>query len=155
MVYDASEYSRTGTGSATSVAANGKTWDNTIDWEFTADIKVTGNACRIDIVPPSQSLKNHLGIGKNSSNTLTAYVGNNNGDAIQQTSTITMTNNTYYHVKITKIGTTVKFYFEDNLILTDSSIASQWLRNYNTESVKFTTWQSNKIYMKNMIVKPL
>jgi len=54
-----------------------------------------------------------------------------------------------------KEGTTVFFYFNEELLKTDSSVASQWLNDYSTESVKFTTWARNTIYMKNLSVKPL
>ena len=159
FVYDTTEYSRTGTGSATSVVTNSKTWDNTVDWELSADIKVTGVACRIDVVPPSQSLNYHLGIGKNISSgvdRLVTYVGKNGGgEQSEAHSSPTFNNNTYYTVKIVKEGTTIKFYFNDTLVRTDTTLASSWIGNYSTESVKFTTWQSNTIYMKNMAVKPL
>ena len=155
LVYDVTEYSKTGTGSATSVATNNKTWDNTIDWEVSAEIKVTGNACRIDVVPPTESLNHHFGIGKSATGQLYTYVGKTTSGEESQGHSQTISNNTYYPVKVVKEGTTVKFYFEGTLIRTDSTTATSWIGNYSTESVKFTTWASNTIYMKNLSVKPL
>ena len=155
LVYDVTEYSKTGTGSATSVVTNNKTWDNTINWELTADIKVTGNSCRIDVVPPTESLSHHFGIGKASNGQLSTYVGKATSGEEAQNHANTMNNNTYYTVKVVKEGTTIKFYYGDTLLRTDTSTASSWIGNYSTESVKFTTWASNTIYMKNLSVKPL
>ena len=156
MLYDATEYSRTGTGSATCVATNSKTWDNTVNWEFTADIKVTGAASRIDITPPSQSLNYHLGIGENAASQLATYVGKNGGgeDTIAHTS-YSINDGTYYTVKITRENGTIKYYFNGNLVRTETTYANVWIDNYSTESVKFTTWRSNSVYIKNMKIKPL
>lgn len=157
LLYDTTEYSRTGTGSATSVATNNKTWDNTIDWELTADIKVTGMGCRIDVVPPAQSLNYHLGIGRSAyeqGSPVATYVGKNGGGEVSENHT-TMEHNVYHTVKIVKEGTTVKFYFNGTLLRTDTTYAKDWLGNYDTESVKFTTWRTNTIYMRNLSVMPL
>lgn len=155
LLYDATEYNYTGTGSATSVATNNKTWSNTGDWEVTADIKVTGNSSRIDVVPPTEDRMHHFGIGKNSSGRLSTYVGKASSGEETQTHSQSISNNTYYTVKVVKEGTTVKFYFEGTLIRTDSTTATSWIGNYDTESVKFTTWASKTVYMKNLSVKPL
>lgn len=107
-------------------------------------------------MPPSESLNYHLGIGRDGSGNLGTYVGKNGGGENSQPATgHSINTNTYYTAKIVKEGTTVKFYWNGTLIRTDSTTASSWIGNYNTESVKFTTWQSNTIYMKNLSVKPL
>ena len=157
MLYDATEYNRTGTGSATSIATNSKTWSNTGNWVFEADVKVTGNKCRLDLVPPSQSLNYHLGMGKQSSgNYVTIYVGKNGGGEYSAAPNIsTVSNNTYYSFKIVKEGTTIKYYWDDVLQHTDTTYAQAWIGNYSEESAKFTTWGTATIYLKNMKVKPL
>ena len=156
LIYDVTEYSRTGTGSATSVATNNKTWDNTGNWVFEADVKVTGNKCRIDIVPPSQSLNYHLGMGKQSiGSAVTIYVGKNGGGEYSENCNGTITNNVYYPFKIVKEGTTIKYYWNDVLQHTDTTYAQSWIGNYIEESAKFTTWGTETIYIKNISVKAL
>ena len=156
LIYDVTEYSRTGTGSATSVPTNSKTWNNTGNWVFEADVKVTGNKCRIDIVPPSQSLNYHLGMGKQSvGSTVTIYVGKNGGGEYSAVCNESITNNVYYPFKIVKEGTTIKYYWNDVLQHTDTTYAQSWIGNYIEESAKFTTWGTEKIYIKNISVKAL
>ena len=124
---------------------------------MTSEIKVTGVGCRIDVVPPSQSLNYHLGIGRNTyeqGSPVATYVGKNGGGEVSENHT-TMEHNVYHTVKIVKEGTTVKFYFNGTLLRTDTTYAQAWLGNYDTESVKFTTWRTNTIYMRNLSVKPL
>ena len=94
-------------------------------------------------------------IGKASNGALSTYIGKNGGGEENQVHSETMNTNTYYTVKVVKEGTTIKFYFDGSLIRTNSTTAAGWIGNYSTESVKFTTWARNTIYMKNLSVKPL
>lgn len=155
LMYDTNEYSSTGTGSAKSDTTNEVVWDNTVDWSFTAEIKVTGPSCRIDITPPTYERAMHLGIGKNTQSRLTTYIGRATSGESSVTLTLEMENDVYYPIKIEKQGTTVSFYFSDELIRTDSNVAAEWIGNFNSERVLLTNWSRNSIYIKNIQVLPL
>ena len=139
LMYDTTEYSSTGTGSAKSDITNEVSWDNTIDWSFTAEIKVSGPSCRIDITPPTYARTRHLGIGKNTQSRLTTYVGRATSGESAVTSTLEIENDVYYPIKIEKQGTTVSFYFHDELVRTDDEIASTWIGDFDSERVLLTS----------------
>lgn len=157
LMYDTTEYSHTGIGYATSEETNNKPWSNTVDWSFTAEIKVSGSSCRIDITPPTYARTRHLGIGKNTQSRLTTYVGRATSGESSVTSTLEIENDVYYPIKIEKQGTTVSFYFNDELVRTDDEIASTWIGDFDSERVLLTSWGSDRstIYIKNMQVLPI
>ena len=94
-------------------------------------------------MPPSQSLNYHLGIGRNTyeqGSPVGTYVGKNGGGEASE-STSTMNNDTYYPVKIVKEGTTIKFYFNNSLIRTDTTyglLSKLFLYKYITKLNKCT-----------------
>lgn len=153
-VYDTTEHNHTQSGStATSTSIlNNFTWDNTSNWEATFDLKVSANAQRIDIVPPTETRNHHLGIGKNGSGSGSIYVGKATSGE-NYTTFNGFNNNTYYPIEISKTGTSVTFKFDGNTIT--QSYDSSWLSNYNTETIMFTQWGSGTIYIKNIKIKRL
>lgn len=155
-LYDPTEHSRTHTSSSavSNTVINGFSWDNTEDWEFSCDLKVTGMGQRIDIVPPSESLNHHVGFGKSTDNNyMRYYIGKSSSGENTITTNDTITNNTYYPVTVIKQGTTVKWIFNDEE--TTNTYDSSWLSNYPSETFKFTQWRANSIYVKNIKIKPL
>ena len=150
------EYSRTHnlSSAVSNTVINGFSWDNTVDWEFSCDLKVTGMGQRIDIVPPSESLNHHIGFGKSTDNNyMRYYIGKSSSGENYTTTNDTITNNTYYPVTVIKQGTTVKFIFNDEETI--NTYDSSWLSNYSTETFKFTQWRANSIFVKNIKIKPL
>ena len=136
------EYSRTHSSSSavSNTVIDGFSWDNTVDWEFSCDLKVTGQGQRIDIVPPSESLNHHIGFGKSTDNNyMRYYIGKSSSGENYTTTNDTITNNTYYPVTVIKQGTTVKWIFNDKE--TTNTYDSSWLSNYSTETFKFTQWR--------------
>ena len=128
------------------------------------DLKVTGQGQRIDIVPPSESLNHHLGFGKSTDNNyFRAYFGKANGGEDYLTSAVTMNNNEYYSIEISKIGVIPHFKINGTEFINGYSgepISNYyslvtWLSNYNLETIKFTQWRANTIYIKNIKVKQL
>ena len=153
-VYDTTEHNHTQSGStATSTSIlNNFTWDNTNNWEATFDLKVSANAQRIDIVPPTETRNHHLGIGKNGSGNGSIYVGKATSGE-NYTTFNGFNNHTYYPIVISKTGTSVTFKFDGDTI--SQSYDSSWLSNYNTETIMFTQWGSGTIYIKNIKIKRL
>ena len=150
------EYSRTHISSSavSNTVIEGFSWDNTVDWEFSCDLKVTGMGQRIDIVPPSESLNHHIGFGKSTDNNyMRYYIGKSSSGENYTTTNDTITNNTYYPVTVIKQGTTVKLIFNDEETI--NTYDSSWLSNYSTETFKFTQWRANSIFIKNIKIKPL
>ena len=150
------EYSRTHSSSSavSNTVIDGFSWDNTVDWEFSCDLKVTGMGQRIDIVPPSESLNHHIGFGKSTDNNyMRYYIGKSSSGENIITTTDTINNNTYYPVTVIKQGTTIKFIFNDEE--TTNTYDSSWLSNYSTETFKFTQWRESSISVKNIKIKPL
>ena len=151
-VYDTTEHSHTQSGStATSTdVLNNFTWDNTSNWKATCNLKVSANAQRIDILPPTETRNHHLGIGKNGSGNGSIYVGKATSGE-NYTTFNGFNNNTYYPVEISKTGTSVTFKFDGNTIT--QSYDSSWLSNYNTETIVFTQWGSGTVYVKDLKIK--
>lgn len=150
------EYSRTHSSSSavSNTVIDGFSWNNTVDWEFSCDLKVTGQGQRIDIVPPSESLNHHIGFGKSTDNNyMRYYIGKSSSGENYTTTKDTITDNTYYPVTVIKQGTTVKWIFNDKE--TTNTYDSSWLSNYSTETFKFTQWRANSILIKNIKIKPL
>ena len=151
--YDPTEYSRynsSGTNSAPVI--NNYSWDNTKDWICSFDLKVTANSQRIDIVPPSESLNHHLGIGRNSGGQLSCYTGKSSSGEYQNViNSKSISTNTYYSVTIEKVGTTVTFKFDNTIVYTDNS--PTWLSNYANETIKYTQWNNGTTYIKNIKLK--
>lgn len=156
MIYDTTEYSFVGNGTARSQATNNNTFNNTNDWSFEADIKITGASARIEIVPPTYERTNHIGFGKSGTGVATCYVGKSGGgESNTNYPDITFNNDDYYHLKITKEGTTIKWYFEDSLVRTDTEWAVGWIGNLSTERIMLVTWGTSTVYVENMKVLPL
>ena len=150
------EYSRTHNSSVavSNTVIHSFSWDNTVDWEFSCDLKVTGQGQRIDIVPPSESRSHHIGFGKSTDNNyMRYYIGKSSSGENYITTNDTITNNTYYPVTVIKQGTTVKWIFNDEETI--NTYDSSWLSNYSTETFKFTQWRANSIFVKNIKIKPL
>lgn len=150
------EYSKTHSSSSavSNTVIDGFSWDNTVDWEFNCDLKVTGQGQRIDIVPPSESRSHHIGFGKSTDNNyMRYYIGKSSSGENYITTNDTITNNTYYPVTVIKQGTTIKWIFNDKETI--NTYDSSWLSNYSTETFKFTQWRANSIFVKNIKIKPL
>ena len=151
-IYDSNEYSKTGAGSASTSVTNEISFDNTKDWEFTCDMQVTGNACRLEIVSPSEERRYYIGIGKNTQGKLVRYLGTATGtESSFSYSDITFEDDTYYSVKIIKQEGKFSFYF-NNGFLASPTIPS-WTDNYDRFCIKLTTWTTNTITIKNMRLK--
>ena len=150
------EYSRTQNSSVavSNTVIHGFSWDNTVNWEFSCDLKVTGMGQRIDIIPPSESRNHHIGFGKSSENNyMRYYIGKSSSGENYITANDIITDNTYYPVTVIKQGTTVKWIFNDKETI--NTYDSSWLSNYSTETFKFTQWRANSIFVKNIKIKPL
>ena len=155
-LYRTDEYSKTHSSSSavSNTVIDGFSWDNTVDWEFSCDLKVTGMGQRIDIVPPSESRSHHIGFGKSTDNKyMRYYIGKSSGGENYITTNDIINDNTYYPVTVIKQGTTVKWIFNDEE--TTNTYDSSWLYNYSTETFKFTQWRANSISVKNIKIKPL
>ena len=153
-VNDATEHSRTQSGStatSTTILSN-VYWDNTSSWKATFQMKVSANSQRIDIVPPTESLNHHIGIGRNGSGSGAIYIGKASSGENYNTFSGFSTN-TYYPIEITKSGTTVTFKFNGNTI--SHSYDTSWLSNYSSETIKYTQWASGTCYIKEIKVKKI
>ena len=151
--FDLSTEYESGLGSTTASfnqVDNKIVWDNSEHWIFSCEIKVTGIGQRVDICPVSENGNHHLGIGKNTSNRLTVYVGKATSGENSTTYQI-FDDNVYYPISIERNGSTVKFYFNNELIQTTNNVS--WLSNYADETVKFTQWRANQMSVRNISVK--
>lgn len=125
-------------------------FDNTENWTFTADVKTTSKAARIDIVPPEKERSFHIGIGINGSNCVSGYIGTTGGSEINYpTCSISFQHDTYYPIKIVKTSKNIEVYFNNMFICSKNE---DWLDNYAEESIKFTTWGITTIFIKNIKV---
>lgn len=155
MVYTTQEYSNTGNGSNSDSKIAGTTFDNTVDWECSFDFKKTGKSCRFEIAPENTSRTLHLAIGASGSNYLNWYCrnGQNTNELSDAITSVSFNNNTYYHCRIVKTGTTVQWYFGGNLIKTQSGL--NWLEDIEVEECGFTNWSTSTVYAKNIKIKKL
>lgn len=155
MVYTTIEYSNVGNGSNSDSKITDTTFDNTMDWECSWEFKKTGKSCRFEIAPPDTSRTLHLAIGASGNNYLNWYCRNgaNTNELSDAITNVTFSNNTYYPCRIIKTGTTVKYYFNGELIHTQSGL--NWLTDVETEECGFVNWSNSTCSAKNIKVKRL
>lgn len=78
---------------------------------------------------------------------------NNRTNSSSNTTVGSFTTNTYYHMKLTKSGTSFTGYYGDN----DATIATKnatWISSYNSWCLYWINWK-NTNYVKNIKLKPL
>lgn len=114
------------------------------------DHKGNGNlsiGAKTQVTPPSTA-NYRLTLGTWDNKTYYA-VRTNSSD---ETSGSSVDANTYNNYKITKEGSTVKFYYNDTLLGTKTV---SWFSNYNSWSIYDTKWGNASNYLKNIRIKPL
>ena len=153
--YTPTEQSHTNTSGTNTVPVfSDWSWDNTEDWECSYDMKLSHNSQRIDLIPPSESLNHHIGIGKSDYDLNAIWIGKaTSGETRYTPQGLTVDIGSYNSFTIIKQGTTVTIKEGDTTVWSDTI---SWLSNYSTESLKYTHWGNNRtIYIKNVKIKPL
>lgn len=152
IYYNDSElsYTSSSTTVSTTIAELGNI--NNFNFVLEFDIKSNGNGGGLNIGASSQhnppsSANYRLYIGTDSSK----FSFNNRTTSSSNTSTGTVTDGTYYHMKLTKTGTSFVGYYGDN----NTSIATKtasWISNYTTYNLYWINWSSTN-YVKNIKIK--
>lgn len=152
IYYDDTElsYTSSSTNVSNTIAELGNI--NNFNFVMEFDIKSNGTGGGLNIGASSQhnppsSANYRLYIGTDSSK----FSFNNRTTSSSNTSTGTVTDGTYYHMKLTKTGTSFVGYYGDN----NTSIATKtasWISNYTTYNLYWINWSSTN-YVKNIKIK--
>lgn len=152
IYYDDTElsYTSSSTNVSNTIAELGNI--NNFNFVMEFDIKSNGAGGGLNIGASSQhnppsSANYRLYIGTDSSK----FSFNNRTTSSSNTSTGTVTDGTYYHMKLTKTGTSFVGYYGDN----NTSIATKtasWISNYTTYNLYWINWSSTN-YVKNIKIK--
>ena len=124
-------------------------FDNTGNWELTADVKFSGDKCGVGVIKSDETSRDNNEIMVSDyRHSLFAYV--NGTSTSQNGSSSNLPSNTWYSLKMTKNGTTMSATINNvNLSLTWSLATS-----LQTLALFVDSW-GNATTIKNVQIKPL
>lgn len=152
IYYNDSElsYTSSSTTVSTTIAELGNI--NNFNFVLEFDIKSNGTGGGLNIGasshhnPPSgANYREYIGTDSHK------FSFNNRTTSSSNTTTGTVTDSTYYHMKLTKTGTSFVGYYGDNNTTIATKNAS-WISNYTTYNLYWINWSSTN-YVKNIKIK--
>lgn len=151
LIVDEEEYSSSSTTTLTKILNPNYKLDNSLNWIFSCDIKITGNvSSRLELSPLGLDRGHHISIGVNTAGTSSLWWTPSSDSGETGETITTLTKNTYYHLDFVKQDNSISIYL-DNVVL--KTLTFDWFKKYDF-LVKLTTWgtANNGIAVKNIYI---
>ena len=123
-------------------------------FEWTFKMKSSSAGSRFMMVPVANKTSGNPNYSIGVQQVSATRVGLDKTTSVSAVGSDTSTDGTEYHTwKITRDGTTFKWYFDDVQI--NSNVTLSWFDNYSPKTLGFMYWKTGTMNVKDIIIKAL